>query len=115
MKVIILIAVSSLMLYKAGVARWFLQKCQIEGDPVPFPSWFEDIEIKKPELIEDLGPLITNTAQQEIEAKAKTREQLEIQAAYIVGRQGHNPATVKYMGEDLLQALIRDYIKAANE
>lgn len=38
-----------------------------------------------------------------------SREGLERRARVIVERQGHNPDTVKYMGDDLLIHLIRDY------
>lgn len=39
------------------------------------------------------------------------REKLEIEARYVVQKQGANPDTVIYMSDELLTALIRDYIK----
>lgn len=43
------------------------------------------------------------------------REKLERAAAYIVGKQGHNPDSVRYMSIDLLEAVIKDYTNEVNK
>lgn len=106
MKLIIFIFAGAWIIYKTGVAGRFLKLFRT-GAPVPFKS-----EARHAVMIKNDGrPLIENTAEANLEIEKLNREQLEIQAAYIIKRQGANPYTVKYMSEDLLQAVIRDFIK----
>ena len=97
MKVIIMIALTSYLLYKGGAAR----------------KWLDHFRIAEFDPITEDTPEIENLVN--LDEMQREREQLEIQAAYIIKQQGHNPYTVKYMGDDLLRALIKDYIKTANE
>ena len=98
MKVIILIVLVSYLIYKTGAAR----------------KWLNHFRLSELEYIEEMDPPeIENLVN--LDEMQREREQLEIQAAYIIKQQGHNPYTVKYMGDDLLRALIKDYIKTANE
>lgn len=110
MTILLIIVAAAWIVYKTKIMRWFLMKCQFDGPPVAFRS-----ETKRAARIKSRGPLIMDTAPQDIKNAQKYRAQLEIQAAYIVGQQGHNPASVKYMSVALMEALIRDYIKATKE
>lgn len=107
MKIIIIITAAAVIIYKTHILNRILYKLRFDGPPVPFKA-----EARRAAKIKNNGqPLIENTAAAALAEKQKTREQLEIQAAYIIKRQGANPYTVKYMSEDLLQAVIRDFIK----
>ena len=107
MTILLIIVAAAWIIYKTHVVKWLLMKCQFDGPPVPFRA-----EARRAAKIKNNGlPLIENTAAAALAEKQKTREQLEIQAAYIIKRQGANPYTVKYMSDDLLQAVIRDFIK----
>lgn len=87
MKTIIFIIIFCFTLYKTGALRALLTRCTLENE--------------KPAGAEPAPPELTD------------REKLEMQARYIITRQGQNPDTAHYMSEGLLQSIINDYIKAA--
>lgn len=89
MKIILLVCFFSFCIYHTGAVKTWLRLCTInEHTPLP------------PEKITTpLPPELTE------------REQLEINARYVIAKQGQNPDTVKYMSDGLLQALVWDYIK----
>ena len=94
MTAIIIILFITIALYKAGFAARMLQAATLENIP----------PVRLPEM-----PQIRLTPQP---VQLSEREQLEKQARIIVSRMGENPDTVKYMGENLLRALINDYTTA---
>lgn len=94
MTVIILISFISYILYKIGYATKLLNNFILEEIPLPQNK-----------------PNNTVSMSREI----SEREQLEIQARYIVKKMGDDPRTVKYMGDDLLRALIKDFIKESEK
>ena len=94
MKAIIIILLGSFALYKMGFARKLLQAATIENIPRP------------------TAPTIQFNTAPPKEEHITEREKLESQARIIVSRMGENADTVKYMGDNLLRALINDYTTA---
>lgn len=91
MNITIMIIITSFILYKCGVISLLLDKFRLadnEGNEIKEANEFLDKQLENCE---------------------ETRESLERRARTIVQLQGHNPDTVKYMGDDLLIHLIRDY------
>lgn len=80
---IITIIIACIILYKSGIIKRFLAAVTIQDATQ---------ETKKP-------------------PELSGRERLEMQARFIVKRQGIEPDTVKYMSNGYLQAIINDYIK----
>lgn len=79
---LIMIIITSILLYKSGAVRWFLSKCKMPGRPEPF---------REP---------------------PETREKWEKEAYYILAKQGLvNPETVRYMGDEMLIHIVRDYLE----
>lgn len=92
MNAIIIITFICYLLYKLDAGAVLLKACKLpeleEAPPTP-PA---PPEPPKPPQISE-------------------RQKLEIQAAVVVRQMGDDPRTVAYMSDDLLKALIRDYIK----
>ena len=86
MKVIILITCCCYLLYKSGSMKKLLRGFEIEPDPIPEPQ-------HPPEPQEG-------------------RQKWAVEAAYILKQQGQNPETVKYMGDEMLIAIRRDYLRS---
>lgn len=86
--ILIILIIACIVLYKTGAAARFLNGCKLDEDP-------------------------RQAAPPEETPKLSEREQLEIDAGYIITIQGKtDPATVKYMSDELLQAITRDYLQA---
>lgn len=79
---IIIITLTCFILYKSGTVRRFLNKCKMSGQPEPY---------REP---------------------PENREKWEKEAYYILAKQGLvNPETVKYMGDEMLIHIVRDYLE----
>lgn len=88
MKTIFLVIFASFCLYHTGAVKRWLQLFAI-------PDFKECGPPEEVETVPEMSP----------------RERLELEARYVVQKQGANPDTVIYMSDELLTALIRDYIK----
>lgn len=88
---IITILIITYVMYKAGLMRRLLMACVIPGNETQVV--YDNVE---------MFDIIENTFDD-------SRQGLERRASYIVEEQGHNPATVRYMGDALLMNLIREY------
>lgn len=78
---LIMIIITCFILYKAGAVRWFLSKLETSGHPEP--------SREPPE----------------------NRTKWENEARYVLAKQGLiNPDTVKYMGDEMLIHIVRDYL-----
>lgn len=88
---IITLVIIGIIVYKTGLMRRLLMACVIPGDDTTVI--YEDV--KAFDIIENPFD--------------DSRQGLERRASYIVEEQGHNPATVRYMGDALLMNLIREY------
>ena len=91
MTILIIVAVCY-TLYKSGAAAWFLNKFRLEPDHIP------------------------KTATAPLQAPQKKtitdREQLEIQARYILTMQHYEyPETTAYMSDTMLLQIINNYCK----
>ena len=96
MKITIFIILFSWVLYKAGIIKRFLNALIIDAGPAenmtPGPEPVEPEEAPP-------GP-------------PETREKWEAEARYILSIQGKtNPDTVRYMGDEMLQRIVRDYLQ----
>lgn len=80
-----IIIISCLLLHRSGVINKFLNACKVSADPEKIPE--------------------TPPAEPE-----EGRQKWETEAAYILEQQGKNPGTVKYMGDEMLIKIIRDYL-----
>lgn len=79
--IILLVILTCFILYKSGAVRWFLSKLETSGHPEPY---------REP---------------------PENREKWEKEAYYILAKQGLvNPETVKYMGDEMLIHIVRDYL-----
>ena len=94
---IITILIITYVMYKAGLMRRLLMACVIPGNETQII--YDNVET---------FDIIENPFDD-------SRESLEKRASYIVAEKGHNPATVKYMGDTLLMHLIRDYNNAIEQ
>lgn len=92
MKGLIIILVFILIFYKVGGIKKTLELVTIPEIP---PTAAKHQETEKREI--------------------SHRERLEIDARYVIIRQGQNPDTVKYMSDGLLQAIITDYKNTINQ
>ena len=92
MNAIIIITFICWLLYKLGAGAVLVKACKLPGLEEAPPTPPAPPEPPKPPQISE-------------------RQKLEIQAAVVVRQMGDDPRTVKYMSDDLLMALIRDYIK----
>ena len=79
-----IIVITCLLLHRSGVMNKFLTACKVSTDPEP-----------------------TETPPAEPE---EGRQKWETEAAYILKRQGMNPDTVQYMGDEMLINIIREYL-----
>lgn len=87
------------IVYRKGLVRKLLDRLTIDSySSVP------DLSLEEIKQLEEV-PLYL----QQPEEEKETREELEQRAGIIIGRQGQNPATTKYMGDVLLIRIIRDY------
>jgi hypothetical protein len=78
----LIIALTCFILYKSGAVRWFLSKIETSGHPEPY---------REP---------------------PENREKWEKEAYYILAKQGLvNPETVRYMGDEMLIHIVRDYLE----
>lgn len=85
------------IVYRKGLIRKLLDRLKLDSN---YPDLEELEELKEePQL----------SFQEQMQADLEERQELERKARDIVLLQGHNPDTVKYMGNDLLIHLIRDY------
>ena len=88
---ILIILAACYSLYKSGAVGWFLNKIRITTEPAP---------ITAPPPQENQKETITD------------REQLEIQAHYILTMQGYShPETTAYMSDTMLIQIINNYCK----
>lgn len=92
MNAIIIIVFICYLLYKLGAGAVLVNACKLPGPEETPPTPPAPPEPPKPPQISE-------------------RQKLEIQAAVVVRQMGDDPRTVKYMSNDLLMALIRDYIR----
>ena len=85
--IILLVIVICFILYKAGIINRFLAALKTGPDTAPEPN---------PEPYQE---------------PPETREKWENEARYILTIQGKtNPDTVKYMGDEMLKRIVRDYL-----
>lgn len=82
---IIAVAVLSFLLYITGAARRVLNACKLSSDPEP-------------------------THETPPAPPKEGRKKWETEAAYILKRQGMDPDTVQYMGDEMLTNIIREYL-----
>jgi len=80
-----IIIITCLLLHRSGVMNKFLTACKVSADPEPIPE--------------------TPPAPPE-----EGRQKWETEAAYILEQQGKNPDTVRYMGDEMLIHIIREYL-----
>lgn len=80
-----IVIITCLLLHRSGVINKFLTACKVGADPEP----------------------ITETPPTQPE---EGRKKWETEAAYILKRQGLNPDTVQYMGDEMLMNIIREYL-----
>ena len=80
-----IIIITCLLLHRSGIINKFLTACKVSADPEPIPE--------------------TPPAEPE-----EGRKKWETEAAYILKRQGMNPDTVQYMGDEMLMNIIREYL-----
>lgn len=99
MLAIILISIVTYIAYRKGLVRKLLDSLTIDSY-----SCVPDLSLEEIKQLEEV-PLYL----QQPEEEKETREELEKRAGIVVGRQGQNPATTKYMGDVLLIRIIRDY------
>lgn len=86
---LLVIILTSIILYKSGAARFFLNKCKLETEPAQM------ITPEPPPAVE-----------------ISDREKLEKQAHYILTAQKYEyPETVQYMSETMLIQIINNYCK----
>lgn len=86
---ILLIILTCFILYKVGAVGWFLNRCRLEPEPIR----------------------TTATAPPQKET-ITDREQLEIQARYILTMQQYEyPETTAYMSDTMLLQIINNYCK----
>ena len=91
MKITILIFTISFILYKAGYITKLLNALRLDEVPLPQEAP-ERIVFKSQEIDEG-------------------REKWEAEAYYILTKQGYEyPETVKYMGDQMLKNIIREYL-----
>lgn len=88
MTTILIIICACWLLYKLGAVGGLLNACKLQEET---PGETLETHYTAPPITE--------------------REQLERQAAVIVAAMGEDSRTVAYMSDNLLQALINDYIK----
>ena len=80
MKTILLVVAACWILYKSGTVKRFLNGLQIDSKQAPTPP-------------------------------PENRAKWENEARYILAKQGLiNPDTVKYMGDEMLIHIVRDYL-----
>lgn len=88
---LIIIILTSIILYKTGAARLFLNKCKLETEPAQMIT-----PAPPPPPVPDISE----------------REKLEKQAHYILTSQKYEyPETVQYMSETMLIQIINNYCK----
>lgn len=80
-----IIIITCLLLHRSGVINRFLIACKMSTDPEKIPE--------------------TPPAEPE-----EGRKKWETEAAYILKRQGMDPDTVQYMGDEMLMNIIREYL-----
>ena len=93
MNAIIIILLTSLILYKIGAVSQFLDFFTLYGS-------------------EEAETVTAYTTPQKQRPTITEREKLEMQAAAVVAAMGEDSRTVAYMSEGLLRALINDYTQA---
>ena len=82
---ILLIWAGLFLVYKAGGVRWFLKKFRTG-----------DRQTSQPETYQE---------------PPENRQKWETEARYILTKQGKvNPDTVKYMGDEMLKNIVREYL-----
>ena len=82
MLAMIITAGAAFTLYKLGFFAHLLRACRMDGAPQP----------------------------QRAASQATGRAKLEAEAAYILEERGKNPRTVASMGDEMLLAIIREYL-----
>lgn len=88
--IFIIIIFACWFLYKTRLLYHFLQLFQMEPEP---------------------EPTTPEPPQKEPESPPNTRATWEKEAYYILAMQGQvNPETVKYMGDEMLKRIVRDYL-----
>jgi len=81
-----IIIITCLLLHRTGVFNKFLTACKVSADPEKIPE--------------------TPPAEPE-----EGRQKWENEARYVLTIQGRtNPDTVKYMGDEMLKRIVRDYL-----
>lgn len=80
-----IVIITCLLLHRSGVMNKFLTACKVGADPEKIPE--------------------TPPA-----PPKEGRQKWETEAAYILEQQGKNPDTVKYMGDEMLKRIVRDYL-----
>lgn len=81
---ILLIWAGLFLVYKRGGVRWILKKFRT-GEPIPPPETYKE--------------------------PPENRQKWETEARYILTKQGQiNPDTVKYMGDEMLKNIVREYL-----
>lgn len=82
--ILLLVILTCFILYKSGAVGGFLKSCKVQEEPTPEPAPVEPEE---------------------------GRQKWENEARYILTIQGRtNPDTVKYMGDEMLKRIVRDYL-----
>lgn len=82
--ILLTIIIICFILYKSGAVGGFLKSCKVQEEPTQEPEPLEPEE---------------------------GRQKWENEARYILTMQGQiNPDTVKYMGDEMLIKIIRDYL-----
>ena len=84
--VLLLVLILCIVLYKTGSMNKLLTACELSDSP---------------EYIEELN---------ELAEPEEGRQKWETEAAYILKRQGMDPDTVQYMGDEMLMNIIREYL-----
>lgn len=79
----LIISLTCFILYKSGAVGGFLKSCKVQEEPT------QETPPAPPE---------------------EGRKKWETEAAYILKRQGMNPDTVQYMGDEMLMNIIREYL-----
>lgn len=86
----LIIIITCLILYKSGLIARLLDSFRLEAEPAT----------------------VTTAAEAPPQKEITDREQLEIQARYILTYQGYDhPETVEYMGDTMLLQIINNYCK----
>lgn len=85
--IILIIIIACFILHKSGVFSKFLNSLRVDSEPLQEPE---------PEPLQE---------------PPENREKWENEARYILTIQGRtNPDTVKYMGDEMLKRIVRDYL-----